>query len=150
MNTREIFRQRVNWEKGQLLPLFYPWIEGEEGKLMSKINIIIIDDEVELCQSLSEMLKEEEEGYGVSVANSGKDGLAKIKEEVPDLVLLDIKMPEMDGIETLEKIKAIDKDILVIMLTAYQTVETASDYVNCLSDCRNCSKSNEAWCPRLY
>jgi DNA-binding NtrC family response regulator len=92
---------------------------------MTKINILIIDDEVELCQSLSEILKEEEEGYKVSVANSGKDGLAKIKEEAPDLVLLDIKMPEMDGIETLEKIRAINKDILVIMLTAYQTVETA-------------------------
>jgi DNA-binding NtrC family response regulator len=105
---------------------------------MIKVSILIIDDEVELCQNLSEMLKEGEEGYGVSIANSGKKGLAKIKEEVPDLVLLDIKMPEMDGIETLEKIKAIDKDILVIMLTAYQTVETA------------CSKSNEAWCLRLY
>jgi len=92
---------------------------------MTKVSILIIDDEVELCQNLSEMLKEGEEGYGVSIANSGKKGLAKIKEEVPDLVLLDIKMPEMDGIETLEKIKAIDKDILVIMLTAYQTVETA-------------------------
>ena len=92
---------------------------------MIKVSILIIDDEVELCQNLSEMLKEGEEGYGVSIANSGKKGLAKIKEEVPDLVLLDIKMPEMDGIETLEKIKAIDKDILVIMLTAYQTVETA-------------------------
>jgi len=92
---------------------------------MNRVNILIVDDEVELSQSLSEMLKEEEEGYKVSVANSGKKGLVKIKEEVPDLVLLDIKMPEMDGIETLEKIKVIDKDILVIMLTAYQTVETA-------------------------
>jgi len=92
---------------------------------MTKVSILIIDDEVELCQSLSEMLKGEEEGYKVSVANSGKKGLEKIKEEVPDLVLLDIKMPEMDGIETLEKIKAIDEDVLVIMLTAYQTVETA-------------------------
>jgi DNA-binding NtrC family response regulator len=92
---------------------------------MIKVSILIIDDEVELCQNLSEMLKEGEEGYGVSIANSGKKGLAKIKEEVPDLVLLDIKMPGMDGIETLEKIKAIDRDILVIMLTAYQTVETA-------------------------
>lgn len=92
---------------------------------MTKVSILIIDDEVELCQSLSEMLKEEEDGYKVSVANSGKKGLEKIKEEVPDLVLLDIKMPEMDGIETLEKIKAIDEDVLVIMLTAYQTVETA-------------------------
>jgi DNA-binding NtrC family response regulator len=92
---------------------------------MTKVSILIIDDEAELCQSLSEMLKEEEEGYKLSIANNGEKGLAKIKEEVPDLVLLDIKMPEMDGIETLKRIRAIDKDILVIMLTAYQTVETA-------------------------
>lgn len=92
---------------------------------MTKVSILIIDDEVELCQSLSEMLKEEEDGYKVSVANSGKKGLEKIKEEVPDLVLLDIIMPGINGVETLEKIRAIDKDILVIMLTAYQTVETA-------------------------
>ncbi|MGB6369996.1 MAG: sigma-54 dependent transcriptional regulator [Atribacterota bacterium] len=92
---------------------------------MTKVSILIIDDEAELCQNLSEMLKEEEEGYKLSIANNGEKGLAKIKEEVPDLVLLDIKMPEMDGIETLKRIRAIDKDILVIMLTAYQTVETA-------------------------
>ena len=92
---------------------------------MTKVSILIIDDEAELCKSLSEMLKEEEEGYKLSIANNGEKGLAKIKEEVLDLVLLDIKMPEMDGIETLKRIRAIDKDILVIMLTAYQTVETA-------------------------
>ena len=92
---------------------------------MTKINILIIDDEAELCQTLSEMLKEGKEGYKVSIANRGKDGLVKIKEEIFDLVLLDIKILEMDGIETLEKIKALDKNILVIMLTAYQTVETA-------------------------
>jgi len=98
--------------------------KGDEDNIMADVNILIIDDEVDLCQTLSELL-EGEEGYKVSIVNSGKNGLAKIKEEVPDLVLLDIKMPEMDGIETLEKIKAIDKDILVIMLTAYQTVDTA-------------------------
>lgn len=91
---------------------------------MSKVNILIVDDEIDLCQSLSELL-EEEEKYKVSIANSGKEVLVKIKEKIPDLVLLDIKMPEMNGIETLEKVKAIDKDILVIMLTAYQTVDSA-------------------------
>ena len=91
---------------------------------MDKINILIVDDEIDLCQNLSELL-EEEEKYNVSIANNGKEGLIKIKEEIPDLVLLDIKMPEMNGIEILEKIKAIDKDTLVIMLTAYQTVDSA-------------------------
>ena len=91
---------------------------------MSKVNILIIDDEIDLCQSLSELL-EEEEGYKVSIANNGEEGLIKIKEKIPDLVLLDIKMPGINGIETLEKIKAIDKDTLIIMLTAYQTVDSA-------------------------
>lgn len=91
---------------------------------MDKINILIVDDEIDLCQNLSELL-EEEEKYNVSIANNGKEGLIKIKEEIPDLVLLDIKMPEMNGIEILEKIKAINKDTLVIMLTAYQTVDSA-------------------------
>ena len=91
---------------------------------MDKVNILIIDDEIDLCQSLSELL-EGEEGYKVSIANSGEEGLAKITEEIPDLVLLDIKMLGINGVETLEKIKAIDKDTLVIMLTAYQTVDSA-------------------------
>ena len=91
---------------------------------MGIVNILIIDDEVDFCQTLSELL-EGEEGLRVLAVNCGKKGLAKIKEEAYDLVLLDVRMPEMDGIETLEKIKVIDKDILVIMLTAYQTVEIA-------------------------
>ena len=90
---------------------------------MTKANILIIDDEVDLCQSLLELL--EEEGYKVFIAHSGKEGLIKVKENLPDLVLLDIKMSGIDGIETLGRITAINKDISVIMLTAYQTVETA-------------------------
>ncbi|MDO9555944.1 MAG: response regulator, partial [Atribacterota bacterium] len=90
---------------------------------MTKANILIIDDEVDLCQSLLELLEEEE--YKIFIADSGKEGLIKVKENLPDLVLLDIKMSGIDGIETLERITAIDKDISVIMLTAYQTVETA-------------------------
>jgi len=88
-----------------------------------KTNILIIDDEVDLCQSLLELLEEEE--YKVFIAHNGKEGLIKVKENLPDLVLLDIKMSGIDGIETLGRITAINKDILVIMLTAYQTVETA-------------------------
>lgn len=90
---------------------------------MTKTNILIIDDEVDLCQSLLELLEEQE--YKVFIAHSGKEGLIKVQENLPDLVLLDIKMTGIDGIETLKRIRAIDKDLLVIMLTAYQTVETA-------------------------
>ena len=90
---------------------------------MIKANILIIDDEVDLCQSLLELLEEQE--YKVFIAHSGREGLTKVKENLPDLVLLDIMMSGIDGIETLEKIRTIDKDVSVIMLTAYQTVETA-------------------------
>jgi len=90
---------------------------------MTKSKILIIDDEVDLCQTLLRLL--EREGYKVFIAHSGEEGLLKVKENLPDLILLDLKMSGIGGIETLEKIIAIDKDILVIMLTAYQTVESA-------------------------
>jgi DNA-binding NtrC family response regulator len=103
---------------------------------MTKAKILIIDDEVDLCQSLLRLLEKEE--YKVFVAYSGEEGLVKVKENLPDLVLLDLKMSGIGGIETLEKIIAMDKDIPVIMLTAYQTVESAVkamklgayDYIN--------------------
>lgn len=103
---------------------------------MTKTSILIIDDEVDLCQSLLRLL--EKEGYQVFIAHSGEEGLIKVKENLPDLILLDLKMSGISGIETLERIITIDKDIPVIMLTAYQTVESAVkamklgayDYIN--------------------
>ncbi|MBS3905434.1 MAG: response regulator [Syntrophaceae bacterium] len=88
-----------------------------------KKTILIVDDEKELCKILSDSLSQDH--YRVFVAFDGKRALQLVKEEKPDLVLLDIKMPRMNGIEALKKIKKMKKEIVVIMLTAHGTLETA-------------------------
>ncbi|OGP62830.1 MAG: Fis family transcriptional regulator [Deltaproteobacteria bacterium RBG_13_49_15] len=86
-------------------------------------SILIVDDEKNYPPVLSAVL--EEEGYETLTANSGKEALEILKQSEVDLVLTDMKMPGMDGIELLEKIKAKDPDLPVIMMTAYGTVEKA-------------------------
>jgi two-component system response regulator AtoC len=88
-----------------------------------KKTILIVDDEKELSKILSDSLFQDH--YRVLVAFDGKTALQLVKEEKPDLILLDIKMPRMNGIEVLKNIKKMKKEIVVIMLTAYGTLETA-------------------------
>jgi DNA-binding NtrC family response regulator len=88
---------------------------------MSKI--LIIDDEKVIRDTLREIL--EYEKFIISEAKDGEEGLAKIKEEDFDLVLCDIKMPKMDGIEVLEQAKALDKPPQFIMISAHGSIETA-------------------------
>ena len=93
-----------------------------------KKKILIVDDEKELCNTLREILAEE--GYQAFCAHSGQSALEMIKKEKPDLVLLDIYMPKMDGIEVLNRVKKIDKKIVVVMITAYGTLDTAKITLN--------------------
>jgi len=90
-----------------------------------KGKILIVDDEKDTCEVLTEILTEE--GYQTFYALSGQSALTKVKRNKPDLVLLDIKMPEMDGVEVLKRIKKTDKDIEVVMITAYGALDTARD-----------------------
>lgn len=85
--------------------------------------ILIVDDEKDIRLSLQGIL--EDEGYQIITAESGEDALELVREEVPDLVLLDIWMPGMDGILTLEQIKKINPEITVIMMSGHGTIETA-------------------------
>ncbi|GBE18141.1 MAG TPA: response regulator transcription factor [Euryarchaeota archaeon] len=80
-------------------------------------KIMVVDDEPDITFIVKETLTRE--GYDVIVANNGKEALEKIKSEDPDLVLLDVMMPELDGWETCKQIKADDdtKDTMVTMLT---------------------------------
>jgi two-component system nitrogen regulation response regulator NtrX len=82
-----------------------------------------VDDEKDIRISLTGIL--EDEGYQVVTAGSGVEALEKLREELPDLVLLDIWMPGMDGLETLEKIKNLQPHITVIMISGHGTIETA-------------------------
>lgn len=90
---------------------------------MTKGKVLVIDDEDIVRTSCSRALTPE--GYEVKMARNGFDGLKMIEEEEFDLVLTDLKMPDMDGIEVLGKIKEEWPGIEVIIITGYQTVDTA-------------------------
>jgi DNA-binding NtrC family response regulator len=89
---------------------------------MPKATILVVDDEALIRWSLTERLHAE--GYEVLEAETGKGALEKLAEGV-DLVLLDYRLPDTDGVTVLRKIKEFDQDVLVILLTAYASVETA-------------------------
>src|SRR5262245_59314689 len=89
---------------------------------MAKPTILVVDDEALIRWSLTERLKSE--GYDVLEAETGAAALEKLPEGI-DLVLLDYKLPDTDGVAVLRRIKDFDQDTLVIMLTAYASVETA-------------------------
>ncbi len=83
------------------------------------IKLLVVDDEKEICDFLRSFF--EERNYKVVTANSGKQAIEEIKKSKPQVVLLDIKMPEMDGVQTLKEIKASTPKIKVIMVTAIET-----------------------------
>ena len=89
------------------------------------INILLVDDEKDFVEMLSLRLTEKKES--VFLANNGKECLEIIEKESIDVIILDLKMPGMDGIQTLKKIKAKSPLIEVIMLTGHGTAETAVD-----------------------
>ena len=88
-------------------------------------TILIVDDKKDFCTVLSDSLSQDR--YRVVTAFNGKMALQLAKKEKPDLILLDIKMPGMDGIEVLKKIKKMREEIAVIMFTAFGTLETARE-----------------------
>lgn len=85
---------------------------------LSNKKILLVDDEIDILEFLSYNLKNE--GYEVRVAKDGQEGVNIAKEFLPDLILLDMMMPEMDGVETCEKIRSLDstKEIAIAFLTA--------------------------------
>ena len=85
-------------------------------------TILIVDDDKSIRYSLKRMM---EGNYSVLTAQNGEDALNQVKEEPPDLIIMDIKMPGRSGIEVLKEIKSIDPKSLVIIMTAYGTTETA-------------------------
>ena len=89
---------------------------------MPKATILVVDDEALIRWSLAERLKAD--GYDVLEAETGRAALDKLPEGV-DLILLDYRLPDTDGVTVLRKAKEFDQDILVILLTAYASVETA-------------------------
>ena len=83
------------------------------------LKLLVVDDEGEICDFLKSFF--EERNYNVATANSGEQALDRVKHDKPQVVLLDIKMPGMDGIQTLREIKNKFPKTKVIMVTAIET-----------------------------
>ncbi len=92
---------------------------------MGKINILVVDDELNVRQLLSKVL--EKEGYQVYTASDGLEGLELLQTTSIDIIISDIKMPRMTGIEFLHRVKEMEPEIGFILITAFATMETAID-----------------------
>jgi DNA-binding NtrC family response regulator len=88
-----------------------------------KPAILVVDDDEVMRQTLSDVLKKK--GYAVSTMDTGGGALSSVKEQLFDLILLDIRLPDMDGLDVLKGIKEIESDLMVIVMTAYSDVHTA-------------------------
>lgn len=91
--------------------------------LLTKPKALIVDDEKSICESLAGVLSDE--GWESSYALSGKEGIKKFTKDVFDLVLLDVWMEGLDGIETLQKLKELNSQIPIVIMSGHGTIETA-------------------------
>ena len=115
--------------------LFCHQFAGGVGERM-RPSILIVDDDEVMQETLSDVLTKR--GYEIFSVGSGNGALSMVKRNVIDLILLDMRLPDIDGLEVLKKIKEFDTEILVIMMTAYSDVQTAVsamksgayDYIN--------------------
>src|SRR5271165_514708 len=90
---------------------------------MSKGSILVVDDESEIREGLELLLSSE--GYGVSSAETGESGLAKIGEHPFDLLLLDVSLPDGNGLDLLREIRRRDPHLSVVLITAYGSIDMA-------------------------
>ncbi len=92
---------------------------------MDKGFVLVVDDEANARNALAELLRDE--GYRIETAADGFKALGKLEDFQPDLVLTDLKMPGMGGLELLEKARAVDDELVVVVMTAFGDVQTAVD-----------------------
>ncbi len=96
--------------------------------MKTKYSIIIVDDDESMCRSLTLIF--EKKGYETETAGTGREALEKASKRFFNMALLDIKLPDMEGVELLSPLKEMHPDMLVIMVTAYASLETAMRALN--------------------
>ena len=93
---------------------------------MKPISVLVIDDEQVICDACQLVLSEE--GHAVTATNTGKDGLAAIRQGAYDVVLLDMKLPDMDGMEILHAVQN-EKEVCIIVMTGYSSISNAVEAI---------------------
>src|SRR5262245_52385352 len=91
--------------------------------MAKKGNILVVDDEEVMRDVLESLLSQD--GYRVDLAKTGEEALARLNDRSYDLILLDVSMPGIGGLRTLEEVLKLDREAVVIMITAYATFDTA-------------------------
>lgn len=94
---------------------------------MAQLSILVVDDDTDVCEYLEDFLSSE--GYGVTVVNDPTNALEALKEREYHVVVLDLMMPKINGIDLLSRIRQTDDDIAVIILTGYPSLETATSSI---------------------
>jgi DNA-binding response OmpR family regulator len=88
-------------------------------------RVLVVDDEPDAVELLTEFLRAK--GYEVITAPDGEEALRKVKEDRPHLILLDVRMPKLNGMEVLRRVREIDREVGVIMVTAVNEEETGRE-----------------------
>src|SRR5688500_2433091 len=88
-----------------------------------RANVLIVDDEESICWGLSRLLQSE--GHEASVASSAEEALARIAESPPDLIVMDVRLPGMDGLAAMRQLRAQGDKVPIVVITAFGNLETA-------------------------
>jgi DNA-binding NarL/FixJ family response regulator len=96
---------------------------------VASIKILIVDDHEVVRDGLSVMMEREEDFTVVGEARNGKEAVEKASSLRPDVVLMDLRMPEMDGVEAMRQIRAVQDDVKFLVLTTYDTDEYIFDAI---------------------
>ena len=109
-------------------PAFARAAPGHERTIMvtevtDQAAVLVIDDEESMREGCRQTL--DQEGYRTAVAANGQNGLRLVERVRPDVVLVDLRMPGMDGIEVIERIRTIDPNIVTIVITGYGSIDAA-------------------------
>ena len=89
------------------------------------MKLLVVDDEEDICDFVRNFFKER--NFDVSIAHNGRSAVETVRDESPEIVLLDLKMPVMGGIEALKEIKTINTQCKVIIVTAMEDIETVEE-----------------------
>ena len=98
-----------------------------ESVAIDTARVLVVDDEPEMCETCRKILARQ--GHEIWVAENGEAGLQRLRETSIDLAIIDLRLPDMDGLEVLRQAKKINSDMLAIMITAHGTVDTAIEAV---------------------